>query len=836
MGTIDALSSVCSYVHAGLGALASEGKTIAQHMHDDAAHNADYIEKLKAALSNWGHEDWGTFGELLGISVVIGILVAFAIGAVRFVSNKWVSTRHRDTILRIGFGFVWLYGFVVYDVGMCTGQYISLLTNAPMAVIYAFKIFLFDSDVSEIHEPFHSSWVYSLNFALAHFFAAIISTLFLINYFGFNLLARGRMWWTSHRPSKTVSDTYVFWGLNEQTVHLIESIKQRYSEIGSKDYRIVVVRTNHDAGDSPEKRNVIARIFDFLAMPSTELERLRSLGCFSVGSNANLSILNASGSDEDILGSVLRFKSLKRLLEKRTDKKIHLLFLNDDEKENLHDVTYLLNDSTIKNFTEGKPKEAAEYVPSPDNKNKEEMREPKREVIFYCLARYNSIHRVIEDQNMSDKIRVKVVDSSHINVELLKTNTDLLPVNYVTVEKDATVSTEFNALVVGFSEVGMDSVRFLYEFGAFVRHGSTDKDAIRSKFHLDVVDKNMGDLAGAFVANAPAIKPSMPFLKKDGENKDALITLHEMDCRSVQFYDHLRKGWIQKLNYVVIATDDDELNISLGVRIFKAATRYRDDLDKFCILVRAHNDDDGHIDRIARHYNRLWAAYKNAPVDDKGKRFRQNIIKRGQIVDEPIHIFGLDSSTFTYDNIIANTLEENARKYAQKYKETTEPDFDTKISAWDDNINKMMLLTGEYKDYSPTYFGVMCLRRTQAQDMANSLHEKTKRILADEALERCGLKDFAFSRLTREPNTTRYIWPGNYAELTEINRIMITLAQTEHLRWNASHEILGYEFDSNKDEVRFRHDCLRDWRELKEDTQSYDCNVSDFILGISFPK
>ena len=68
--------------------------------------------------------------------------------------------------------------------------------------------------------------------------------------------------------------------------------------------------------------------------------------------------------------------------------------------------------------------------------------------------------------------------------------------------------------------------------------------------------------------------------------------------------------------------------------------------------------------------------------------------------------------------------------------------------------------------------------------------------------------------------------------IDEINRIAIVIAQTEHLRWTASHEILGYVSSGVKDEVRFTHDCMKDWNLLTESVRSYDCNVADFILGI----
>lgn len=829
MGTIDILSNLCNYFYMAFGSIVSAEETVIEYM---TKNSGDFFDPLHQFTDT----DIYAFLELTKWSTLIGIVAAVLIVPLGY----WVANRlYRVRNLKWWFLAVWLYGFVVYDIGMCTGQMISLLTNAPMAVLYAFKIFLFDSDVSEIHEPFHESWFYSLNFALVHLLAAFISTLVLIRLFGFNIWAGVRMWRAAGWFGRKVKDTYVFFGYNEQSVHLIESIQQHYEELKSNDFRIIVVRSESEDKEEEREYTVFTRFFDFLSMPRSEMAKLQTLNCFTCSSYANLVNINPENGNTDIIGNRLRLKSLKKLLGEKTLDRIHLLFLSDDDNSNIHDVLVMQHDSTLNDFIN----EDATH---------------KRQLRFYCHARYNSVHRVIEDQDPSDQIIVKVVDSSHINVELLKCEEDsaLLPVNFVEIEKDATVSSEFNALVVGFSEVGQDSVRFLYEFGAFVKSGGSKDVAVRSTFHLDVVDKNMETLAGSFIANAPAIEPSMPFLE-DGEKPGALITLHEMDCRSVQFYQKLTDEWIQKLNYVVVATDNDELNISLGVRIFKAATRYRKDLKKFCILVRAHNDDDGHIRGIANLYNRLWRAYESAPVDSKGRRIHQRVIKKEEVVDNPIiHIFGLDKKTFTYKNIIADDLEQKARDYYEKYNKTVNPDEKVKKTAWDDRYDNVMQLDEEWIDYAPTYFGIQYLRRSESQDMANSQHEKTKRILADSALGLCHLKDSIFSQLTRERGSTEYIWPRGMEEIKEITRIATVLAQTEHLRWNASHEILGYVPSEEKDEVRLKHDCLKDWGDLaknvllkeglskeeleeeynkkRDEIRSYDFNVSDFIWKIDF--
>lgn len=799
----DSINNVCDSVACNCNSMPETiTEYVSKHNGNLSTFSLDYIQN---------HPDWSEFFELSGFSAGMGVIAVFVF-VLFWVASKQAPSKLKDFGLKWAFVVVWFYGFIVYDVGMCTGEKISLLTNAPMALIYAFKIFVFDSDVSEIHEVFHSSWVYSLNFALVHFLAAVISTLFFIKYFGFTLVSFLKIWFTSRLGNK-VDETFVFWGLNQKTAYLVKDISRQLGK--SMNYRIVVVRTNSDGKETSEKHSGIARIFNMLSLPSSQLDLLQDLNCLTIGSFVNLSSVNVLGGEHDILRDRLKLKTLCNLICGRTLRRINLFFLSDDEKENIHDVALMLHDSSIKGFVKDT-----------------EGGEAGHEVMMYCLARYNSVHRVIEDQSLSEKIQVKVVDSSHINVEILKQRENLLPVNYVDVEADATVSSKFNALVVGFSEMGMDSVRFLYEFGAFVKHGSTDDHVERSPFHLDVIDRNMADLAGTFVANAPAVKLSMPFLKK-GNNRSALISLHQMDCRSVEFYKLLQRR-IATLNYVVIATEDDELNLSLGVRIFKLAMRCRKDMKKLRILIRACNDDDGHIRRIAHHYNRLWAAYECAPEDNRHKRIHQNEIRVNDEITEPLYVFGMESETFTYANIIADELEQKARDYFENYSKTVDPNRKFKKSAWDERISDRMQHDKPWKAFSPTYFGIVNLRREQSQDFANSQHELTKKILIEKALKYCKHEDFGFSQLTRMPETTRYVWPRGVKVINEINRIAIVIAQTEHFRWIASHELLGYVYDEHKDEVGQRHDCLKDWDYLDEFTRSFDCNVADYVLGVKF--
>lgn len=787
-------------------------QSISDHTFDTPTIDS-FLEAAQSGASDLSFDaEWSAMTTLAGWSVCAALTVVLILVALWLITRQF-TRRITDLRLRVLFIMSWTLSFIVYDVGMCTGQLWSLVTNAPMAILHAFGTFLLDSDISEIHAPFAGSWVFMMLYSLAHACAAMVSMLFVIKHFGFNIIARLRMC-AAACFGPAAGNTFVFWGVNEPGCLLAESISRHFAS-GTGDCRIIMVKTNNGDYDSPENRTGIGRILELLSLRNSEMERLQALGCLTTGTYADMAqVSTMPDTGHDILGKALRLKSLRKIISRYVTGRLHMLFLSDDEAANIQAVSVLLGDGTIRRLA------------------------TDCSVVFHCHARYNSVHRVIEDQNPLKGIKVVVVDSSHISVEMIKQDAGLQPVNFVDVQPDATVASDFNALVVGFGEVGQDSLRFLYEFGAFAGSGCNDDRVRRSGFSMHVVDRSIDSLAGSFVANAPAIRLSMPFVPGHTDS-GAPVTLLKADCRGVEFWLKLQE-WIAGLNYVVIATGDDELNISTGVRIFKTALRSGRDMDRLCILVRVRSDDDGHMHRIATHYNRLWAAQTQA-CDTA--RLHQQRISSHQPVDMPLRLFGLDKATYTYENIIDETHERRAIEYRERYEASATPghvysDCDDSKAWIRDYIDKMQF-ADPWTGYYPTYSALMALRRAQGQDMANCLHSVTKRQLARTALQKAGMPEFDWSILARDNRTTRYYMPGGGNSPETVSRILGVLAQTEHLRWIASHELLGYRSHGGpdfKDETRMLHGCMTGWENLSETLRSYDCNIVDLSLGIINPE
>ena len=800
-------------------------------------------EKLQSLLDQLGDQGAFTFLEHSGVltlnSMVLAlILPGVMIGLAIFFYRNKKALDFCNQHTNYAFIAVWTLGFVVYDLGMypdhsasAGNAFWAMLGVAPMAIIHAFEMFILQSDVSAIHEGCHNSAWFMFFFSIAHLLAAFISMVFVIKHFGFIITSFIRMSWKSN-----VKELFVFWGMNDATYYLAKDIANQKN---NRDARIIIIRLSKK--EDPNKRIGWDRLFSFLSLSNNNLDNLlelQKLGCMTASTFVSYIDLNAS-SNNDLIKSELRLSSLVKLMNHTTEK-VHMFFLDDDESFNIQAVGKLKQDISIN-----------EYVKS-------------RRVKFYYRTRYRSIHRVMEDEPTHKNIEFQVIDSSHLSVEMLKLkeNIHLQPVSYVTVEKDATVSTPFNALVIGFSEVGMDMVRFLYEFGAFVKNDGTNKKVSRSDFHCDVVDKRMASLAGLFIASTPAIKPRLHIESEttnnnhitanhqdDGdkissrqsqEESQSRIDLYEMDCQGVAFYDKLVKEWLPKLNYIVLATEDDELNMSHAVHIFQLAVRYNNDMQRLRIMVRVKHDESQHFKNIAEHYNRLWAA--ECESTDKYKR-HQHVIEATKIVEGPITLFGLGINTYTFNNIV----EESAKAFKEKYDlslselllsngQITNP---FHFNSWEEERNAAMQLTGDYEGFSPTYSSMMRLRRVQNQNVANALHAATKIMLA-----KCALKSeydlIKVHGLLRKVNEIVYQWRDHSNDpIDHIQRVMDVLAQTEHLRWVASHEILGYikhpihepTDPGKRDEAKLLHDYLCDWDDLIPETKSYDYNAVDVSIN-----
>ena len=131
------------------------------------------------------------------------------------------------------------------------------------------------------------------------------------------------------------------------------------------------------------------------------------------------------------------------------------------------------------------------------------------------------------------------------------------------------------------------------------------------------------------------------------------------------------------------------------------------------------------------------------------------------------------------------------------------------------------------------YHAIYDINRRVAQNISNSLHNKTKLILMglndSDCVER--LKHYYDIVTSREQKTI------NYTRATEAEtELLWNMANVEHERWIASHKLMGYTYDAKNDVVRKFHKNIYPLEELDEMTQSYDCNVVDTTIKMEYEK
>lgn len=461
---------------------------------------------------------------------------------------------------------------------------------------------------------------------------------------------------------------------------------------------------------------------------------------------------------------------------------------------------------------------------------------------IYCHARYSGPNRMVEDIAVKRQMHVVVVDSSHIAIDLLRLDESCHPIRVVAQDAEATVSQTLDCLIVGFGEVGRDALRFLYEFGTFVDSSSTENAVRRSPLRLTAIDARMNELEGTFRATAPALT----FNQAAGP---VAIDLLNMNYRERAFFGELlTPERAATINYVVLAMGDDDSNISLAANIFTYVRRYRADISNLRIMVRCNREDKVEIMRkIAEHYNYGYG---------KG---------RGNV--EVIRLFGRPEEIYSYRVIIDDELNRLAKRFHEGYCRMRGGD----EPSWEARRRKLSAPIGTGDAAVSDIDRLQKLRRQEGQDKANALHAATKHAILRSAIpDEARRRDFLlrYFNFDRTPNCVIAPLPTlgdddvsvaappvavriRYPYLTDQeNRIVRHMAMLEHLRWNASHEALGYVAapagQHGCDERTQKHNCLINWQDIDRESMlatkadpnypldyiAYDFSVVDTTLAM----
>lgn len=463
-----------------------------------------------------------------------------------------------------------------------------------------------------------------------------------------------------------------------------------------------------------------------------------------------------------------RLKQLIAKLNKAKDaddSRINLFFLDDCEEENLCAARLMASDETLRSI--------------------------KVETHIFCSAQLNPLSVAIEHiKTKPQHVHVHILDVARLSIETLKRNVENQPISFVDIDTTESnigqVKSKFTSLIVGFGSTGQYAADMLYEYGAFVDAGSTEKKTHRSPFQCIVVDKDIANLKGSYLVNRPAIE----------QQPEPLIAFHEYDCLVEDFYHEVLEPMVAELNYVVVAIGDEKQNIAVALDILDFVKTRREDMNHFHIYIRAFGQNETkHLENILLYHNQQHKA-------------------------EILRLFGKDEEIFTYELIVSEYFRNQGKRYYDQYRKLKLDN--SSGQDWDERHHAIWT-----PGQTPAWYEANGLQRKEIQDLSNALHASTK----IEIIRRCVGDVQAFSQRVlqkmRLDNRNFY-----FDALSQQDRqLIIHLAMLEHIRWNASHEMLGYvsNMDTYKcDEKTKRHHCLIPWEQLDEISSKVDYGGEDF--------
>lgn len=756
-------------------------------------------------------------GEL-GKWIFVGVLGCIAIRIIIYVAGLYVqylrkkSSFQREYVLKLTawmMGFFFITGTIIFSIllpYMSNSEDVHQFNNVELllrSVVCSLDMFMLDVD-SNILDNLKSYPVLK-GLILIQATCSFICTIALLASL---IFSRMKAYYILHRKTRITNEKnhlYLFFGLDDNSRLLARSIAAN----DSKSLTIFIDEANLHEDENDSWKNIVT-LFTHRHRTFEIAEDAHAL--VDIGSK-NLSDIPESSLEGDTVDifAIIGLEKVKQLIqslpEHPSDAQLHIFFLSDNEDYNIRSLINIAKDPLI-----------LQISATPEITHR-----------IYCHARFNGPNRIIEDLAIRKHLVVDIVDSSHLAVELLKGCPDDQPVTVVDLSKEypTTVTSPLECLIIGFGEVGRDAFRYLYEFASFVEMKNGEAKAARPR--ITAIDKRMNVLSGLFRANTPAIH----------YNTDVyLCKMHDynflnLDFGEYKFYDSiLSKERCESLNYVVIAIGDDDLNIALATNIFNRIRRFRSDLSKLIIMVRCLNDEKVNMmQKVADHFN-------------KGSECKSH---------EVVRLFGKPQDIYSYKTIIREDLTRKGKRFFTNYMR-----IQNENDTWEGRRGRLTKVevseSGEIG--FPTLNNLRKLRRQESQDMSNALHIATKMRLLKNALG----DDYDWEDFTDRffgPDGTSTLMGSfdnlHYSCLSDKeNEIMLRLAQLEHIRWNAAHEILGYENSQPNqhkcDERTMSHNCLKDWNQLDKesiassdsfwtcDYKAYDFSVVDTSISIYMNK
>lgn len=726
---------------------------------------------------------WEHSRNQIVIPVALAVLIVFFLSWLFFSKSAKTKRKWLNEHLFLLSLLVLIAGFILYLVGYTQnieGETplliaLSAIQTVGRAMVSAFGMFIPETDFIEVGHAYHHNVLYLAIYAMVHLMGILISVHVVVQLVGKKLISNIKLRWASITWWRKI-DLFVFWGINEGSITMANSVLAKYIKDRKRErLKLVFVETPSENMQGHKEHSLSSLFMSSYHGDSNE-DRIDDMGGIILYPKERLIEVDKDMSDASSGEAYFKELGIKHLsvLCRKSDTVKFFLF-SDDQQKNIKDTLILR-------------KLLGEHA----NSNSEKYH-------IYCRARANDTSQVLEEQNYhsgKNEIKVHIIDDSSLSVLSLKMNPDFHPVRYVSINERAQVTSEFNALILGFGQTGRDALRFLYEFGTFPSDNNDNEE--RSPLCITVVDKCMDKLKGTFLSKCPALR-----LKQNSGR----IAFYNQDIHGETFWQETLLGdsgvrnaegqppLVRKLNYIVIAMGDDKTNFSMAFDIYRFIMRYKEDEDpNFTIFVRLYERDSLREAALLQEYTRC-----------------DNVNR--------IEFFGNPIELYTYDLIINDKVLKEAQVFAYIYNKGTKS-----LKNWDGDNEREAELEWKKTHNSVTLSNIMDLKRQAEQDMSNGWHIQTKLHLVrmagifdevrdswpskrDKEIECRGYDESQKGRIT----AVKYNVPDNEQAVID------SVALCEHLRWNALSELQGYiSFDSlsegnHKYHLKKALSCLRPW-------------------------
>lgn len=680
-----------------------------------------------------------------------------------FKDKHTVAADDRNGLLLTGF-IVWVLSTLIYFVGTYHhGFSDSLLTGIIRPAINASKTFILGDTLIDVAQDMKENGVYMGMNSVARILAFYVSARLVFRLLG----ARLRSLIKLSVAHCNKSPLYVFFGTYEANQRIYQSVPVREGE--------APLALFIEANDEEPKTNntfsfgSLVSLFTNKSESYSLVENLmrKELPSFLLISKRSLEKIDSGSTNLRNIG----LQPLMRLMEEAS--RVEFFFMSDNMQSNIASTRSL---SAMLNPLSSK------------------------KVVMHCHCRLDSTSRLLQ----FGQFRVNVVDASRLAVDLLHNDPRAMLSRYVDFDALGHCTTPFRALVLGLTNSGIEAVRYLYQFGAFL--GSDG--AHRSPFCCYVADDKLSEKQAALYHAIPALRC---------DDTASLVEQLAMKPESTELMDWLTEH-IAQLHVIFITMHGDEKLIELADFIHNLALRRRlaaGATKPLGIFVRTRTSSAStRIQLMHDTYKRL---YPNDNVE---------LIPLG----EPHNIY-------SYGNVTRHNQIEKAKIYYRSYQEVTrELNGGGEPEKWSER-RKRAIASGRLEK-------LLEFIRMEQQDLNCEFHRRLK---VDALLQALHAKQqetkegqgYSLEEICRYAEQIRLNQDTQLATLGEdayLNQLLYNLSVWEHLRWNAAHEAIGflYSKDVPKEYRSFlqQHRCLTDWKNLSPGEQLYDFAVVATTLKI----